>query len=160
MEIKIRPIQQEDNDALASIIRDSLMEFGAAKQGTMYYDPEVYRSFEAFQQDGCAYFVATIDEKIVGGAGIYKTKGLPENVVELSRMYLLPEARGKGLGKKLILLCEKTALDLGYSQVYLETMKELNIAVPLYESLGYKYVCPMGKSGHFACEISMLKEIH
>lgn len=159
MELKIRPILQTDNQILASIIKESLLEFGAAKQGTMYYDPEVYQTFEAFQQEGCAYFVATIDDKVVGGAGIYRTKGLPENVVELSRMYLIPEARGKGWGKKLIQLCEETALKMGYTQLYLETMQELNIAVPLYESLGFEYVCPMGKSGHHACEISMLKTL-
>jgi putative acetyltransferase len=159
MKLVIRPIEIQDNEALAAIIRDTLIEFGAAKQGTMYYDPALFKTYEAFQQEGCAYFVVLLEDKIVGGAGIFRTKGLPKGVVELSRMYLLPEARGKGLGKKMIQLCESTALQMGYQQIYLETMKELNIAVPLYESLGYSYVCPLGESGHFACEISMLKTL-
>ena len=34
----IRPIQAKDNIVIAKIIRDTLMEFGAAKPGTVYFE--------------------------------------------------------------------------------------------------------------------------
>jgi putative acetyltransferase len=44
--------------------------------------------------------------------------------------------------------------------MYLETTAELNVAIPLYEKLGYRYTeQSMGESGHFGCEIRMLKAL-
>ncbi len=37
--IQIRTIQSIDNKDLAAIVRNSLMEFGAARPGTVYFDP-------------------------------------------------------------------------------------------------------------------------
>jgi len=157
---KIRPIQAADNEPIAAIIQRSLLEFNAAKPGTMYFDPTVHHTSEYFQKDDCEYFVAELDGKIVGGAGYFTTPGLPEGVVELVRLYLAPEARGKGIGKFLILHCESAARLRGYHRMYLETTKELNIAVPLYEKLGYHYIDhTLGESGHFGCEIRMLKSL-
>ena len=48
---------------------------------------------------------------------------------------------------------------LNYGSVYLETLPELASAVGLYESLGFKMLKkPLGESGHFACNLWMLKE--
>jgi putative acetyltransferase len=39
-------------------------------------------------------------------------------------------------------------------------MPELTIAVPLYEKMGYTYLTEsLGESGHFGCELYMLKEL-
>jgi putative acetyltransferase len=160
MEFQIRPITASDNDVIAEIIRSTLMEFGAAKEGTMYYDPSVYNTFQRFQKEKCAYFIVEKNEKIVGGGGVFQTEGLPEGVVELSRMYLLPEARGKGMGKFLLQYCEKAAHDFGYQQIYLETTNELQLAIPLYEKSGYEYLdAPLCDTGHFGCGIRMLKKL-
>jgi putative acetyltransferase len=160
MEFQIRPITASDNDVIAEIIRSTLMEFGAAKEGTMYYDPSVYHTYQRFQKEKCAYFIVEKNEKIVGGGGVFQTEGLPEGVVELSRMYLLPEARGKGMGKFLLQYCEKAAHDFGYQQIYLETTNELQLAIPLYEKSGYEYLdAPLCDTGHFGCGIRMLKKL-
>ncbi len=161
MQIKLRSIQAADNEAVAAIIRNTLLEFGAARAGTMYYDPSVYTTFEHFQKEGCAYFVVETEDKIVGGGGIFRTEGLSEGTVELARVYLLPEARGKGIGKQIIQHCEAVAQSMGYQHLYLETTKELIVAIPLYEKLGFEYLKgPLGNSGHFGCEIQMRKMLH
>ena len=54
----IRPIQDEDNVALARIIRAALSEFGADKPGTVYYDPTTDALYELFQKEGSVYYVA------------------------------------------------------------------------------------------------------
>ncbi|NIM35515.1 MAG: GNAT family N-acetyltransferase, partial [Hydrotalea flava] len=73
-------------------------------------------------------------------AGIYPTNGLPEGVCELVKMYLHKNARGKGTGRFLIGTCLQKAKEMGYHQVYLETMPELSKAVSVYEKFGFKYL--------------------
>lgn len=160
-DIQIRPIERGDNAAIARIIRNSLVEFGAAKPGTVFYDDSTDHLFELFQRAGCAYFIAhNADGVVLGGGGIFATDGLPEGTAELVKLYLLPETRGMGLGKKMILLCEETARSLGYQLLYLETMPELRSAIPLYEKLGYSYrACSLGNSGHCGCDVWMEKPL-
>ncbi len=160
MNISIRPIQPGDNPALAKIIRATLAEFGANHPGTVYYDPTTDTLFELFQRNGAGYFVGEIDDKIVGGAGIFPSDGLPAGVCELVKMYLLPEARGVGLGKTLIEKSLEFAKENKYDQVYLESMPELKNALKVYEKFGFTYLDgPMGNTGHFGCELWMLKKI-
>jgi len=160
MNITIRPIEKKDNAALAKIVRDTLAEFGANHPGTVYYDPTTDTLFEVFQREGAGYFVAEIDNKLMGGAGIYPTDGLPAGTCELVKMYLLPEARGLGLGKTLIEKSLALAKENNYGYVYLESMPELKKALTVYEKFGFTYLNgPMGNSGHFGCELWMLKKI-
>ena len=100
--VNIRPIQSSDNNALAKIIRDTMKEFGVNRPHTVFFDPTTDKLFELFQKKRSVYNVATINNEIVGGAGIYPTDGLPDDTCELVKMYLLPKARGMGLGRMLI----------------------------------------------------------
>jgi putative acetyltransferase len=98
--------------------------------------------------------------KIVGGAGIFPSPGLADDTVELVKMYLFPEARGKGIGKHLISRCIEFAREEGYSKIYIETMPELKKAMSVYEKMGFRYIDgPRGNTGHFGCEIWMIKEL-
>jgi putative acetyltransferase len=75
-------------------------------------------------------------------------------------MYLVPEARGIGLGKFLIEKALQFARESGYRQVYIETLPELRQAMSVYEKFGFKYLdAPLGNTGHFGCDIWMLKEL-
>jgi putative acetyltransferase len=159
-EITIRPIEVTDNPDLALIVRNTLSEFGAANPGTVYFDPTTDSLFELFQTPGSAYFVAVANDKILGGGGIYPTEGLPEDTCELVKMYLLPEARGIGLGRTLIEQCLKSATAKGFNQVYLETLDELHLALKIYAKFGFEYLkAPMGNSKHFGCGLWMLKKL-
>jgi putative acetyltransferase len=157
--ITIRMIQKEDNAALAKIIRDTLAEFGANHPGTVYYDPTTDHLFEVFNStNNSIYFIAEKDGGMMGGAGIYPTDALPEGTCELVKMYLKPAARGMGLGRTLIEKCLETAKRLGYKQVYLESMPELQKALSVYEKFGFEYLkAPMGNSGHTGCALWMMK---
>jgi len=159
--LSIRKIQLSDNADLAKIIRSALEEFKANKKGTVYFDDSTDHLFELFSETpGSFYFVGEKEGKILGGAGIFPTNNLPEGVCELVKMYLSPEARGLGLGKKMITLCIDTAKNAGYSKIYLETMPELKQAVKVYQKLGFELIDhPMGSSGHCGCDIWMLKTI-
>lgn len=158
--VRIRDIQPIDNSVLAKVVRDTLAEFGANHPNTVYYDPTTDTLFELFQKKGAKYFVAELDGEVVGGGGIYPTDGLATDTCELVKMYLLPHARGLGLGKTLIEKCIQAARENGFHKVYLETMPELKQALKVYQKFGFDYLPgPMGNSGHTGCSMWMLKEL-
>ena len=158
--VNIRNIRPDDNAVLAKIVKDTMAEFGVNRPNTVYYDPTTNALFEMFQKERSIYNVAEINNKIVGGAGIYPTDSLPNDTCELVKMYLVPKARGLGLGRILIEKCLQQAKDLGYKKIYLESMPELKQALKVYEKFGFEYLKgPMGNSGHTGCDLWMIKEL-
>jgi putative acetyltransferase len=157
----IRNIEEKDNRQLAIVVRNTLAEFGANKPGTVFFDDTTDNLYQVFNDRlRSVYYVVTKDDKVLGGGGIYPTDGLPGDTCELVKMYLLPEARGRGLGKLLIEKCLQFAKSAGYKNVYLETMPELKNALKVYEKLGFQYLDkPMGNSGHFGCDLWMMAPI-
>ena len=160
MDLQIRTIHPSDNKALATIVRNTLAEFGANRPGTVYFDPSTDSLFELFQVPRSIYYVAIHQDKPVGGAGIFPSEGLPEDVCELVKMYLLPEVRGMGAGRQLIEKCLAFAREAGYKRVYLETLPELKKAIHVYEKFNFTYLPgPMGNTGHFGCDVWMIRDL-
>lgn len=160
MNVRVRTIQPSDNTGIARIIRNTLAEFGANRPGTVYFDSSTDSLFDVFQTSRSVYYIAYLDNMLVGGAGIFPSHGLPEDTCELVKMYLLPEARGKGIGKALMEKCLRFAKENGYKKVYLETLPELKTAINVYEKFNFTYLpAPMGNTGHFGCDVWMVKEL-
>ncbi|HEX4922490.1 MAG TPA: GNAT family N-acetyltransferase [Bdellovibrionales bacterium] len=153
--MKIRPIQRSDNAQIARIIRDVMTSFGAVGEGFSIQDPEVDAMYEAYTRPRCAYFVVCDDKDdslVLGGAGIAPLAGGDPGVCELKKMYFREEARGHGLGQKLIDLCLAAAKAEGFKLCYLETLKTMTAAKRLYEKNGFQPSKPLGKTGHFGCD--------
>jgi putative acetyltransferase len=160
MNLTIRPIQPEDNAQIAKVIRGALEDFNANKPGTVYFDPTTDDLYTLFQTPNSVYYIALINDEIVGGCGIYPTENLANGYAELVKIYLHQTARGKGIGKALMLKCFEKAKELNYQHLYLESMPELAIAVGMYQKMGFKFIDkPLGNSGHFGCNIWMVKEL-
>jgi putative acetyltransferase len=158
--ISIRPILEADNTGIATIIRKILIEFGANKPGTVFFDPTTDNLFQLFSVPDAAYYIAETDGKIVGGSGVFPTPGLPTGCCELVKLYLVSEMRGQGMGLLLMEKCFQKAIDLGFTQMYLETMPELRTAIGLYEKAGFSFLSgPLGQSGHFGCDLWMIKNL-
>ena len=156
--INIRPVEEKDNKVLASIIKNALTEFNANKPGTVYFDESTNYLYELFKNGNGIYNVAEVEHKVMGGAGIYHTDGLDEDTCELVKLYLAPAGRGKGIAKLLMQQCLDKAKQLGYKKIYLETMPELTVAIPMYEKFGFTYLTgPLGNSGHNGCDVWMIK---
>lgn len=156
----IRTIKASDNTALAKIIRDTLKEFNANKPGTVYFDDRTDHLYEEFTAPRSIYYVVEEEGIVIGGSGIFPTPNLPEDTCELVKLYLAPKARGRGIGKLLLEKSLAAANSMGYKKVYLETMPELTIAIPLYEKYGFTYLTrARGNSGHCGCDVWMIKEL-
>lgn len=155
---QIRPIQESDTIEIAEVIRTVMREHKIDRPGSVYTDPTTDQLHALFQREGSCYFVLEYGGKLLGGCGIYPTEGLPESCAELVKLYLLSELRGQGWGEKLMQHSLDAAYSMGYRKIYLESMPELSKAIGLYEKLGFKSLpAAMGNSGHFACDVWMMK---
>ncbi len=106
-------------------------------------------------------FVGRLDGTIAGSAILVRP---PRNneaqafAAQLTGMFVAPWARSRGLGRKIIELVERTALELGVEVLNLDVRDTQAAAIRLFESLGYRrwgrhpaYARVNGKviSGHF-----------
>ena len=117
--------------------------------------------YQVYQQPKSAYWVVVDQQnKIYGGGGIAPLKG-DATILEIQKMYFLPEIRKQGFAKKILELSFEFALAHQIKSVYLETTKVLWQAVKLYEKFGFQHLDhPEGNTGHSeACEIWMLKNL-
>jgi len=57
---------------------------------------------------------------------------------EVKRMYVRPEARGRGLGRRLVSALEAEAMALGAKRLVLETGIRQHAALALYAAAGYR----------------------
>ena len=73
--------------------------------------------------------------------------GFQGRVVELRRMYVIPESRGRGLARSVLFHLETTAASAGADWMVLETGEPQPEAVALYRSSGYE---PIAAFGHYA----------
>lgn len=159
-QFEIREIQPDDNPKIAHTIRKILIEFGVPSCGTAYEDKILDTLFEAYNMENAFYYVIEKEGSILGGAGISQLDNFEGNVCELQKMYFLPEARGIGLGRKMMDLCLEKARELGYDQCYLETMPYMEDARKLYNKFGFTYMKNrMGDTGHYSCNLWMIKNL-
>jgi putative acetyltransferase len=116
--------------------------------------------FETYKQPRAAYFVVEKGGAIVGGAGVSQLQNEAKTICELQKMYFMPQARGQGIGAKMMDKCLEAAKSFGYEKCYLETMPYMEAAQKLYRKSGFDYICePMGNTGHNACPVWMIKEL-
>ena len=157
---QIRPIKKKDNVHVANIIREVMTEYKAVGEGYSINDPEVDDIYGNYRESGHRYYVISNGDNIVGGAGIGPLKGEQASICELRKMFFLPETRGVGLGRKLLVKLMDDAREIGYRKCYLETLDRMWQAVQLYEKNGFKELDqPMGQTGHTSCDRWFLKEL-
>lgn len=149
----IRPIRPEDDASVAAVIRTVMPEFGADGPGFAIHDPEVEHMSREYAGPRTSYFVVEREGRVIGGGGIAPLVGGDPGICELKKMYFLPEARGLGLGERMIRLCLERAKELGYSICYLETLTGMDQAMRLYRKIGFTPLpAPMGATGHHGCD--------
>lgn len=90
-DFSVRPRRPCDRSAAVEVFRTCMEEYG------FYLDLEGFDR-DILQVEEC-YQDGELWEKIVGTAGYYK---IEEEAVEIRKLYLLREARGKGLGRSLL----------------------------------------------------------
>ena len=82
-----------------------------------------------------AILLAKDEGKTVGCVALRK---IDETTCEMKRLYVKPEYRGEGLGRKLSKSIIEKARDKGYEKMKLDTLTTLKEANELYRSLGFE----------------------
>jgi putative acetyltransferase len=148
----IRPIRAADDAAVAAIIREVMAGFGATGPEYSSSDPEVGAMTAAYAGPRAAYFVLEDAGRVTGCGGIAPLAGAPADVCELRKKYLLPAARGRGLGRRLLQHCLDAARARGFRRCHLETMGAMEAAQQLYLRAGFTRLdAPLGSGGHSGC---------
>ena len=97
-----------------------------------------------FEPPAGVFLVGWEDGEAVACGGIAR---YDEATAEIRRMYVVPEARGRGLSRLVLIALEDEARALGYSLVRLETGRLQAEAIGLYTSAGFG---PIPRYGPFA----------
>lgn len=161
MDLKIRPIEKSDNERVAFIIRTVMPEFGCVGEGYSIEDPEVDILFETYNTERASFYVVTKNGgEVVGCGGIAPLAGGDGTICELQKMYFLKEARGSGVGRKMMNLLLKEAIRFGFKQCYLETVTRMDAANGLYQKTGFKKLPgALGNTGHSSCDTHYIKDL-
>lgn len=86
--------------------------------------------------------IATIDDKPVGCGAM---KAYDSDTMEIKRMFVPIEMRGKGIAVHILKNLEKWAKEMNYSKCILETGNKMPEAIRLYEKSNYKVVPNYGQ---------------
>jgi putative acetyltransferase len=155
-----RPIEPKDNTMIAELIQSTLQENEIDHpDGRSLQDPAFHRLSEVYNQPGAGYWVAEVNGRIVGGAGITSLTGI-NNICEIQRLYFDNDVTGLGMGKRMIRFIIKQATSMGYKSCYLGAKGAQKHDTRLYEAFGFEYVSErLGNSEHNSCSISMIKHL-
>lgn len=124
------------NGKIASeIIFSVLNEYGIG--GFSHHSDDSLNKIEQSFAGGFFGLIKNEEEEIVGTFGLYK---LSETNCEIRKMYLLPQARGNGLGKWMVKFLIEKAKELGFQKIELDTASVLLEAIELYKKMGFKEV--------------------
>jgi DNA-binding MarR family transcriptional regulator/GNAT superfamily N-acetyltransferase len=85
---------------------------------------------------GGALLVAVADDRTVVGCGGIQPHD--DDTAEVKRMWIHPDWRGAGLGRRLLVELEQRCVALGYTTVVLDTNATLTEAIAMYEAAGYR----------------------
>jgi GNAT superfamily N-acetyltransferase len=100
--------------------------------------------------------VAYESGKAIGCGAIKEFSG---NTMEIKRMYILTESRGKGIATKILTELEIWATELHYKKCVLETGKRQPEAIELYRKNGYKIIPNYGQYAGIENSICFEKEM-
>ena len=89
------------------------------------------------------FLIALDQDRVVGTGGIRR---MDSQVAEITRMFVLPEYRRQGLGRRIALRLLGFAREAAYRSVRLETNSRLVASHALYRTLGFREI-PASKPG-------------
>jgi GNAT superfamily N-acetyltransferase len=138
---RIVPVRTDDD--LASVV-----ELFRAYASSLDIDLS-YQNFEAELQAmpgqyappaGELLLARTSDRRPVGCVGLRPIA--PEGCCEMKRLYVVPEARGTGIGEALVEAIIQTARRIGYREMRLDTLPTMSGAIALYRKCGFEPIEP------------------
>jgi ribosomal protein S18 acetylase RimI-like enzyme len=87
--------------------------------------------------EGAGVWLATSNADVLGCIALRSLASIT-NAGEVKRLYVRPEARGRGIASALYRALETYAAEIGYRFLYLDTAAGMIAAQKFYEALGFE----------------------
>lgn len=100
--------------------------------------------------------VAYLDNRAVGCGAIKPYSG---KIIEIKRMFVLPDCRGQGIAGTVLAELERWAAELCFAEAILETGKKQPEAIRLYEKSGYSLIPNYGQYQGIENSVCMSKRL-
>jgi GNAT superfamily N-acetyltransferase len=144
-------VMPPDSDAAIYALRAYFAEVASRYYGRPATEEEIAAVMREEPSDdltppGGLLLVASEQNSVLGCAGL---RLLPGRVGEVTRVFVVPAARRRGLGSLLLRCLEDHARDHHVATLRLDTRRDLVEARQLYEGHGYREVRPFS-SGRYA----------
>ncbi|MCC6281359.1 MAG: GNAT family N-acetyltransferase [Saprospiraceae bacterium] len=121
-------------------------------------DGEEHAFYSQFNQlDKIRYAVVAYLESQPVGCGALRAYS--EDAVEVKRMFVLPELRGRGIAGQVLTELETWAAELDFTHCILETGKKQPEAIQLYQKAGYELIPNYGQYLEVENSVCMQKKI-
>lgn len=114
-------------------------ELAARFEGGFEHAKSLVPTLGDFAPPDGAFLVVRQGGQPIGCGGF---KRLNHDSAYLKRMWIAPQARGQGLGRRLLEVLEQKARAAGYRKACLETNRALTEAIAMYHRHGYREVSP------------------
>ena len=124
----------KDSEVIKKILKKAFEEY-AIQLPDGYSFADIDNLEEEYFIASGEFVVLTREQRIIGFFALLPSG--PDQV-ELTRLYLKADERGKGLGEFLLNLALETARKAGYEQIHLETTSRFFQAVGLYRKFGFR----------------------
>ncbi|MBE1608611.1 GNAT family N-acetyltransferase [Actinopolymorpha pittospori] len=126
-----------DSPAVQGLLAEWNHELGFVPKGGSTVEPS------DFTAPNGAFFTAVCSEAPVGCGGLRTLSG---TTGEVKRLFVRPEARGRGTGRVLLAALEEHAVILGMEAVRLDTDGGESRALALFRSAGYQPIADYNRN--------------
>ena len=136
VKVDIRPFAERD----VRDVRRLIAEYGASLAFDLRFqafDDELAELPGRYAPPDGVLLVARAGNEAIGCIGV---RSLGDETCELKRLYVRPEHRGNGTGRRLVQAAAAEARRLGYRRMRLDTLPGMEGAQALYRSLGFRDV--------------------
>lgn len=133
-DVVVRAVEESDVPDVVALVTQVLGEFGLTFGIGSPTDDQLRALPSSYIAHGGMFWVAHHDGGLVGTCGVYPVE---PRMYELRKMYLRPQARGLGLGTKLLDVAVAWTRSRGGSSLVLDTIEEMTRAIAFYEANGF-----------------------
>ena len=151
---RIRDYRPGDEARVFEIVKKVLTEYGLPID-PVTTDADLEDIGRSYIAPGGTFRILEHDGQTIGFYGLY---AMSPETCELRKMYLLPEFRGRGLGRRLLDDALAEAKSRSFHEMTLETNSCLREAVRLYRTYGFTE-CPHDHPLACRCDLAMKRAV-